>query len=183
MTRTDRELSKVVSHALRHEPRSYGLELDDEGWVAVTDLLAGLRRRGRRWSGIDEESLERMLASATKRRFEMVDGRIRALYGHSVPGGVAKSPAEPPARLFHGTAPDLVPVIEEEGLRPMARQFVHLSADRATAVTVGRRSGADPVVLVVDAVAAAAWGVAFFEGNDEIWLAEHVPPRFLTRED
>ena len=28
-----RELSKTISHALRHEPWLYELELDDEGWT------------------------------------------------------------------------------------------------------------------------------------------------------
>lgn len=36
-------LSKTVSHALRHEPWLYELELDDEGWVAVSQLLESLR--------------------------------------------------------------------------------------------------------------------------------------------
>jgi putative RNA 2'-phosphotransferase len=29
------ELSEVFSHALRHEPWLYELELDDEGWASL----------------------------------------------------------------------------------------------------------------------------------------------------
>jgi hypothetical protein len=36
-------LSRAVSHALRHEPWFYELELDAEGWASVDDVVAGLR--------------------------------------------------------------------------------------------------------------------------------------------
>ena len=180
MSRSDTDLSRAVSHALRHRPAAYGLELDRQGWVEVDALLAALRRRGR-WASVDEASLERMLASATKRRFEMVDGRIRALYGHSVPGGVAKTRVVPPPVLFHGTTPEALAAIESEGLTPMGRQYVHLSLDRGTALSVGRRRSPRPVVLSVDAAAAERAGVGFYAGSDDIWLADAIPARFLRR--
>jgi putative RNA 2'-phosphotransferase len=65
----------------------------------------------------------------------------------------------------------------------MGRQFVHLSADQETARRVGARHGARPVVLVVDAAAAAAAGIVFRHGNEDTWLADEVPARFLRRCD
>jgi putative RNA 2'-phosphotransferase len=45
MTAIDHErLSRVVSHALRHEPWLYELELDEEGWADIDSVLAALRR-------------------------------------------------------------------------------------------------------------------------------------------
>lgn len=38
MVRLD-EVSKVLSHALRHEPWLYELELDDEGWAPLDAVL------------------------------------------------------------------------------------------------------------------------------------------------
>jgi putative RNA 2'-phosphotransferase len=70
-------------------------------------------------------------------------------------------------------------VAEVDGLSPMERQFVHLSVDRETATLVGRRKSVRPVVLAVDAVAAASTGVRFYEGNELVWLAESVPARFI----
>ena len=32
-------LSRTISHALRHEPWVYGLELDTYGWVHMNDLV------------------------------------------------------------------------------------------------------------------------------------------------
>lgn len=175
----DEDLSNAVSHALRHEPWLYELELDEEGWAPVDQLLAALREIGGDWKSVDRASLERMLATATKRRHELDGDRIRALYGHSLPGRIQKRPAEPPARLFHGTAPVTWAVIEVDGLLPMGCQFVHLSVDRETAMSVGRRKSACPVILTVDAAAAASAGVAFYEGNNFVWLADSVPARFI----
>lgn len=179
MSVSGNELSRTVSHALRHEPWLYELELDEEGWAPIDQLVATLREKGGDWESMDRASLERMLATSGKRRHEVDGERIRALYGHSLPGLIRKRPASPPARLFHGTSPDLWAVIEVDGLLPMGRQFVHLSADRETATSVGRRKSASPVVLVIDAVAAASAGITFYEGNGLVWLADSLPAQFI----
>ena len=36
------ELSKEVSYALRHAPWEYELEMDEEGWVSIEQLLSAL---------------------------------------------------------------------------------------------------------------------------------------------
>jgi putative RNA 2'-phosphotransferase len=179
MTVSDGDLSRAVSHALRHEPWLYEVELDEEGWAPADQLVEALREKGGDWALIDRTSLERMIASATKRRHELDGDRIRAIYGHSLDGRIKKMPARPPALLFHGTGPETWRVISHEGLRPMRRQYVHLSVDIETARAVGLRKSATPVVLIVHATKAADSGVAFYEGNDLVWLAQNVPPRFI----
>jgi putative RNA 2'-phosphotransferase len=97
-------LSKTVSHALRHQPWLYELEPDSEGWVSVEDLLEALRER-KAWRNLAAADIAAMVEGSDKRRFEMRDGRIRALYGHSIPGKLSREPARPPAVLYHGTSP------------------------------------------------------------------------------
>ncbi|WP_324252624.1 RNA 2'-phosphotransferase [Parenemella sanctibonifatiensis] len=96
---------------------------------------------------------------------------------------MARQAEEPPPVLHHGTAPTTWPLIKREGLRPMARQLVHLSVDRATAELVGRRKAPHPVLLEVAAGRAYADGIAFYRGNDTTWLADHVPPHYLRRQN
>jgi putative RNA 2'-phosphotransferase len=112
-------LSKTVSHALRHAPWQYELELDAEGWVTVDALLTALRERRPAWESLRAEHLAEMIAQSDKQRYEMRDGHIRALYGHSLPGRLAKTPAEPPETLFHGTSALALDAIQAEGLKPM----------------------------------------------------------------
>ncbi|TDV51943.1 RNA 2'-phosphotransferase [Actinophytocola oryzae] len=165
-------LSRTMSHALRHEPWLYELELDDEGWTPVADLLAAL--------DVSREQLEVVVRDNPKQRFELSGDRVRARYGHSVPGRIVRVPALPPVTLFHGTSAVTASLVLTEGLRPMRRQYVHLSVTREMAESVGRRKGTRVRVLTVDTAAARAAGVEFLRGNEFVWLAEHVPAAFLT---
>lgn len=179
MSKQHLQISRVVSHALRHEPWVYELELDDEGWTDVESLLAALRAESAAWGGLVADDLAAMMAAAEKQRFEMRAGRIRALYGHSLPGKLRRIGATPPDVLYHGTAPETVPLIREHGLRPMSRQYVHLSVDIATAMEVGRRKSPRPVILHIAAGRAARDGIAFYAGNDKVWLADAVPAKYV----
>jgi putative RNA 2'-phosphotransferase len=88
--------------------------------------------------------------------------------------------ADPPEGLFHGTSSAAWEAIQEQGLVPMRRQYVHLSMDVSTAVQVGRRKSEVPVVLSVRAGEAGRRGVRFWRGNEMTWLADGVPPEYLT---
>lgn len=173
------QLSRAVSHALRHEPWLYELELDDEGWARVGQLALALREKGGSWAFVDRHAIELMINSSPKQRHELVGNRIRALYGHSTPNMIERRPARPPTQLFHGTSPWSWDEIRADGLRPMGRQYVHMSTDVKTALAVGQRKSSVPVVLYVDAAEAAAADVAFFKGNEKVWLAMYVPPEFV----
>ncbi|MCK9386193.1 MAG: RNA 2'-phosphotransferase [Nevskia sp.] len=174
------EISRIVSHALRHEPWVYELALDSEGWVQVETLLLALRTEQQKWANLCANDLVEMIGQSGKKRHEIRDGRIRALYGHSVPEKLRNTPAEPPAALYHGTAPETVVKIKEEGLKSMDRQYVHLSIDTEMALQVGRRKSLRPVILKVTALSAWRAGVKFYTGNDRIWLADMVPAVFVT---
>jgi putative RNA 2'-phosphotransferase len=175
-------VSRVLSHALRHEPWLYELELDADGWADVGAVLAALRIERPEWHDLGEDDLAQAIARGSKQRHEMAAGRIRALYGHSLPGKLRRIAAPPPAELFHGTAPDTAEKIRRAGLLPMRRQYVHLSVDRATAHAVGRRKARVPVILRIDAAAAAGAGagIAFYAGNDKVWLADRVLEEFVA---
>ena len=103
------------------------------------------------WSDLGEPDLAEMIRASSKQRHELVNRRIHGVYGHSLPGKLRRTPAAPPAQLFHGTSLQVVPRIRESGMLPMDRQYVHLSLDRDTAVAVGRRKSPDPIILLVRA--------------------------------
>jgi putative RNA 2'-phosphotransferase len=172
-------LSKTVSHALRHNPEEYGLQLDSEGWVPIEELLHALRQRRSAWRYINAADLTRMMEESEKQRFEVYAGKIRAFYGHSTDERIEKQPATPPAMLYHGTTPRAANTIRHEGLRPMKRQYVHLSTNEQTARAVALRRTAQPVILRIRALEAYHQGVRFYPGNQETWLADSVPPVFL----
>ncbi len=169
--------SKLLSLVLRHDPSHAGIQLDSEGWVAVDALLAGLATR---YPEFTRALLEEIVATNDKRRFVLSpDGtRIRAAQGHSIDVDLGLEPAEPPARLFHGTASRNLDSIRAQGLVPRGRHHVHLSVDERSAMQVGARHG-KPVVLAIDAGAMARAGRAFYLSENDVWLADEVPPAFI----
>lgn len=172
-------LSKTISHALRHKPEEYSLQLDAEGWVSVEKLLDALRQRRSAWQQVSVADLERIIAESEKQRFEMNNGKIRAYYGHSTSEKVDKQPVTPPVILYHGTTRQAAEAIRREGLKSMKRQYVHLSTDEQTARIVARRRTGQPVILRIAALEAHQQGIHFYLGNEDIWLADPIPPMFI----
>jgi putative RNA 2'-phosphotransferase len=176
LTSTSRKLSLY----LRHAPERIGITLSLDGWVPVDELLAALAAHG---TALTRAELEEIVATNDKQRFAF-DGtgtRIRANQGHSVPVDLDLPAADPPAVLYHGTVERFLATIERDGLRPMQRHHVHLSATVDTAVKVGSRRGS-PVVLRVDAAAMAHDGHVFHVSANGVWLTSHVPPVYLSRD-
>jgi len=180
MTKKDVRRSKFLSLALRHKPAAADVELDENGWTGVKELLKGCNRRLPASHGMTIEDLRRVVETNNKHRFEFDQTglRIRARQGHSVRVELGYKPTEPPPILFHGTHPKALEAIRAGGLKPMQRHAVHLSADIETARSVGGRRG-QPVVLEVNAEAMHAGGSVFYVTDNGVWLTDAVPPEFL----
>lgn len=171
------ELSKEVSYALRHAPWEYELEMDEEGWVEVNQLIEALNRGNK--ASVQRTDLEDMINNSEKRRHEMVDDKIRALYGHSIPNRIKKEKLAPPNELYHGTSTIALKQIIEKGLLPMNRQYVHLSLDIDTAINVGKRHDDNPVILKIHSQKAWKNGIDFYRGNEKTWLADMIPFEYI----
>ena len=173
--------SKFLSLVLRHAPETIDLVLDAQGWAETDELIAKAAAHGKRYT---RESIARIVAESDKQRFRLSDDgqRIRANQGHSVEIDLALPSVIPPEVLYHGTATRFLEAIMREGLLKQKRQHVHLSVSLETAIKVGSRHGR-PVVLVVNALAMHAAGYVFYLADNGVWLTDHVPKEFLTRQE
>jgi putative RNA 2'-phosphotransferase len=172
------QLSKFLSFVLRHKPDSIGLVLDQRGWASIEDLIEKGNAAGTSFGRAD---LLSVVETSDKKRFSLSDDgqRIRAAQGHSVAVDLGLSSREPPSVLYHGTATRFVDAIVSEGLKPRARQHVHLSVDEATAHRVGLRHG-KPAIFKVEAGRMHGKGFKFFIADNGVWLTDLVPPEFLV---
>lgn len=170
-------ISKFLSKHLRHEPESLGITLEPGGWVSLDVLLRAAAAHG---MPLTRAELEEVVARNDKQRFAFDETglRIRANQGHSVPVDLQLEPATPPDTLYHGTSENAVSAIRRDGLQKMQRNHVHLSADMATALRVGRRHGR-PIVYLVDAAAMVGDGFLFYRAENGVWLVDNVPPKYL----
>ncbi len=176
------KLSKFLALILRHQPERFALELDDEGWASLPEVMEILRGLPNfRWATrADVKAVVEEGSGDAKRRFEVESNRIRARYGHSCAQPILYEPCTPPPTLYHGTSPDVLESIRREGLRPMECQYVHLSPDPETAIRVGaRHHDEQPVVLTVRAAEAHAAGIEFYQADEAVYLAKQIPPEFL----
>lgn len=175
----DIRISKALSLWLRHQPDRAGLTLDAQGWCDVEPVLAAFERAR---FACDWERLLHIVETNDKQRFELSAdaARIRARQGHSVEVALDWPAVAPPDLLYHGTVATFLEAILADGLRPQRRHHVHLSSDIETARRVGMRRG-KPVLLVVAAGAMAREGSTFMLTDNQVWLTEHVPARFITR--
>lgn len=173
-------ISKKMSYALRHNPAKYGLKLDQYGYTDLNHFINALNQVHHFTPPLTRERITAVIKNSNKERFKIKNGRICALYGHSIPEIISHQQAVPPAILYHGTARRFLPSIKKLGLLPMKRQYVHLSADVPMAKQVGARHDSHPVVLKISTQLARAAGVKFYIGNDEVWLCDEVPPQAIT---
>lgn len=172
---TDRISSgKFIALILRHNPSVIGITLDRHGWADANELISKL--------GITRAFLEEIVRIDNKQRYTFNDDgtKIRANQGHSVDVDVELEAAVPPSVLYHGTGEKFVESIDDTGLLPKSRLYVHLSSDYNTALSVGARHGR-PVVYAVDASGMVEDGFEFLISNNGVWLTKSVPRKYLTK--
>lgn len=161
-----RRLSKAMAFLLRHQGPNKGVLIDKAGFASMDDLALALN--------VDSSHLLAVAEHPGEPRFEVRDGRIRALYGHSLDVVIdAGIKVGAPTSLYHGSSWSTLDAIVQDGLIPMQRRMVHLTNVAEEAMAVGERKGA-PIVLAID------------QSHDEepvaegIWVAACVPPHRLS---
>jgi putative RNA 2'-phosphotransferase len=173
-----RNISKLMSLILRHDPSVIGIQLDKNGWADVSELMNGINKKGLK---LDANLLDLVVKENNKKRFAFNDdkSKIRASQGHSLPVDVELKEMIPPDVLYHGTNEKFLEIIKVEGLKKKSRQHVHLSHETDTAKNVGSRRG-QPVILIVDAKRMHSEGSKFYISENGVWLIDNVLPRFIS---
>ncbi|HEX5154281.1 MAG TPA: RNA 2'-phosphotransferase [Parafilimonas sp.] len=177
MEKNLKNISKLLSLVLRHQPEFIGVTINENGWTDVDKLIQKLNEKG---ISADIQIIETIVAENDKKRFVFNNDKsmIRASQGHSIDVDVELEQAVPPPVLYHGTAINNVPLILQKGLQKQSRQYVHLSDNIETAKIVGSRHGL-PIVLEIDAAVMCKDGFIFYQSANKVWLTDNVPARFL----
>ena len=168
-------VSKYMSYLLRHNPEN--LKMDSEGFVDLDELLAKLKKK----FPVDKQLILEIVERSKRKRFEIRNGKIRALYGHSIPVMLKLKEDETVKILYHGTTPEAAAEILKTGLKPMKRNWVHLSPTVEIARQVGLRRTSKPAILEIDAEKARKNGIKFYKATEQVYLCKQVPPRYIRR--
>ena len=131
----------------------------------------------------DQDMLEEIVRTDSKGRyaFDETHTKIRANQGHSIQVDVELEAKIPPEYLWHGTGRKYVEAIDQIGLIPKSRLYVHLSGDIDAAKKVGLRHG-ELVLYRVMSGEMARSGYIFYLSQNGVWLTKKVPTQFLEKQ-
>lgn len=169
-------ISKYISKLLRHDNED--LEMDKNGWVIVKDLCTKV--------GINRSQLEEIVETNDKKRFAYSSdkNKIRANQGHSLSVDVELKETQPPKTLYHGTSSKVIDIIMQDGMKPMSRQYIHLSKDEETAINVGDRhtksASTTTILLAIDSERMFNDGYKFYLSENGVWLTTIIPSEYIS---
>ncbi len=181
-TNKQKNISTTISYALRHNPKQFGLEMNEYGFVDADALVEGLRAHDKKCKDFTMDELKEIVRTCPKQRYEMINGRIRAKGGHNKGLGIKiiGQPVKPPDILYHGTTPTAAATILKEGILSMERQRVDMSEDIETAIVVGKRRCKEPVVFEVNAKQAYEDGMIFYSESIKTYsVDDHMPVKYI----
>lgn len=188
--RNGRKIGSFLCAVLRHNPNIIGVKMDVNGaWVYVDELIKKFNDHNlKKGLYINLPILMRIVVEDDKVRYglQMTKNnqlKIRCNQGHSIDWiEMDYKVAIPPEILYHGTSIGFLNAILKEGLKPMRRQKVHISADYETAVNVGNRKQkhGDTIILQVHAGEFVRDGGLFYLAENEVWLADEIPAKYLS---
>jgi putative RNA 2'-phosphotransferase len=80
----DIKVSKLMSLVLRHKPETIGINLDENGWADIKELINRIRNNG--FPDFNIDYLSYIVENNDKKRFKISDNglKIRASQGHSI---------------------------------------------------------------------------------------------------
>jgi putative RNA 2'-phosphotransferase len=174
-----KHISKFMSLVLRHKPEEIGLQLDEQGWANVNELIARMNANG---FDVNTGIINEVVVTNDKKRFAFNDDKtlVRASQGHSIGVDLNLQEMIPPDILYHGTTFKYLESILKNGLKSQSRQHVHLSETIETAKAVGGRHG-KPVILLINARSMHEAGLKFYLSENKVWLADAVPAEYISQ--
>ena len=173
------KISKFLSLVLRHKPEAIQIDLDENGWADVSELIIKMNNNG---TEISFDILEYVVETNMKKRFAFNEdkSKIRASQGHSLKVDLNYNPIKPPETLYHGTSVRFLDSILKNGIEKRDRQHVHLSSNKQTALKVGQRHG-KPTILEIQALQMNDNGHTFYFSDNKVWLTEYVPIEYIKK--
>ncbi|MGC8610846.1 MAG: RNA 2'-phosphotransferase [Thermoplasmata archaeon] len=177
-------LSRIITGILRHFPENFNVRLDQNGWAKINDIVEGIKRKDRKFRWLKPYHIEAFILTDPKGRFQYdkINGKVRATYGHSINVDLSDLPSDNiPERLYYAIVPEEEEFINEIGIKPGERKWVHLSGTYEEAYIAGRHRSDNPIVLEINAKKLIDDGKPIFKANDKIYITKEIPPGYFEK--
>ncbi len=169
-------LAKMLAYVLGHRPDEFGLVPDAEGFIPIKQLQQALIHEPG-WSFVRRHHLDQVVLLMQPPAFEIVDEKIRCVSPASLP---QRRPGEtPPPLLYLAIPPRAHERVWEEGLKAPGGGELLLARSKNIAVKLGKRRAQDPILVTIQAQAAARKGQEFTGYGEDFFLVQSVHRDFL----
>ena len=178
------KLGRSMAAILRHG--KYDLNMDEQGFVSMKDIVAAIKERNIRMKWLRSHHLEAMVETDPKGRYQISGGDVRATYGHTIKLDLRLPTDDNPYELYYPTSEEEVNHLLEEGISPGDRAMVHLSKTFFDAVRAGQVHNDNPIILEIDVDACENAGYPIGKAAKTVYLCDFVPPECIcvvTEED
>ena len=169
-------LARMLAYMLGHHPDEFGLVLAEDGSIPLKELHQALSREPG-WGFVRRHHLDQVVSLMQPPAFAVEEERIRALQSGPRP---RRRPGQPPPPLLYlAIAPKMHERVWQEGLKAAAGRELLLARTPDTALKLGKRRAPTPVLVTIQAQAAAQAGLSFTGYGEELFLAAGLPREFL----
>jgi len=176
LERKSRHLSKI----LRHDTE--GLNIDDKGWIKVSDILNHL--------SISLLDLEYIVNTNNKKRFifDNFKNKIRATQGHSNGIAIKKEFIQLKTLnsniiLYHGTDKKTAEIILNDKIISGSRNHVHWTSDielaKKRANQKNNKTKSEPVLIILNHIEYLKNNIIYLSENN-VYLTDNVDKHYLS---
>ncbi len=169
-------LARMLAYMLGHHPDEFGLVLSEDGFVPFKELQQALVREPG-WGFVRRHHLDQVISLMQPTAFAVERERIRCLKPGPLPRRRPGLP--PPPLLYLAISPKVHERVWQEGLKAAGGRELLLARTPDTALKLGKRRAPTPVLVIIQAQAAAQAGLSFTGYGEELFLAAGLPREFL----
>lgn len=174
------KLGRTLAGILRHFPERFDLNMDDQGFIDLRELVNAIRNSNSRMHWLRPHHIVALVETDSKGRYQIFHDAVRATYGHSIPLELRLPTDDVPPTLYYPATPEEAELILEMGLMPSDRKMVHLSLTFQDAYSAGSVRVEDPVILAIDTEATVEAGYEIGRAGKTVFLCRQVPPECLS---
>lgn len=175
-TKNVKQLEKMLIYILSKRPDEFGLVLDSEGFVRITDLVRALSEEDG-FRGVREASVREVLFSLGQNELEAKGDMIRSRDR----SGLSKFENTIPKLLFIAVKKKAYAHIVENGILPNHGQtHVLMSSDYDLAMRIGKRRDNEPVMITVPTSKAANQGVDLNRAGENLYTSRFIPADLIS---
>ncbi|WP_027359631.1 RNA 2'-phosphotransferase [Desulforegula conservatrix] len=166
-----KQIEKFLFYVLGKRPDEFGILLDIDGFIKITDLARAISEEdGYRF--IRDSHIREVLISSNESLFETSDDRIRAIDR----SGIEKFENTIPKLLYYAVKKRTYGHILEKGIYPdHGNSHIALSSDQSMALRIGKRKDRHPVLLTIPTTIASDKGVDLSRIGENLYASRHIP--------